>query len=279
MKTALGRGIEALLPKTGMEVMELELEKVIASAEQPRKRFREEGLKELAASIREKGVLQPLIVCANGDGTFRLIAGERRLRAAKLAGLKRVPAVLRKFSAAPGDALEVALIENVQREDLNPMETALALERLQREFSLTHEALSAKLGMERTSITNYLRLLKLHEEVRALVAEGALSMGHAKVILGFESHSHQVQAARAAVKGRMSVRQLEDLLKKPLPGGPAKKPAQKAEADPNVADLEDRLAKSLGTRVRVRHRGARGGRLEIEYYNLEQLQGILEKLL
>ncbi|MDA8326478.1 MAG: ParB/RepB/Spo0J family partition protein [Nitrospiraceae bacterium] len=283
MKTALGRGIEALLPRTGMEAVELEIERVIASKQQPRKRFAEGALKELAASISEKGVLQPLIVSANGDGTFTLIAGERRLRAAKLAGLKRVPAVLRKLSSAPEDALEVALIENIQREDLNPIETALALERLQREFSLTHEALSARLGMERTSVTNHLRLLKLHEDVRALVAEGTLSMGHAKVILALESQSHQVGAARKAVDEGFSVRQLEDFLKKFPSAGPGKKPARKTLPetlkDPNIADLEDKLVKSLGTKVRVRHRGKKGGSIEIEYYSLEQLQGILDKII
>ncbi|MDA8086329.1 MAG: ParB/RepB/Spo0J family partition protein [Nitrospiraceae bacterium] len=277
MKTALGRGIEALLPRTGMEAVELEIERVIASKQQPRKRFSEEALKELAASIKEKGVLQPLIVSPNGDGTFDLIAGERRLRAARLAGLKRVPAVLRK--AAPGDALEIALIENIQRQDLNPIETAMALERLQREFSLTHEALSCKLGMERTSITNHLRLLKLHEEVRALVAEGALSMGHAKVVLALESQSHQIEAARKALNDGLSVRQLEALIKRWPAGGPRKRPAGGAQKDPNVSNLEDRLAKSLGTKVRIRHKGKKGGAIEIEYYSLDQLQGLLDRMI
>ena len=278
MKTALGRGIEALMPKAGIETVEVEVERVIASEQQPRKHFREEKIKELAASIREKGVLQPLIVCPAGDGTFRLIAGERRLRAARLAGLKRVPAVLRK--AAPEDALEIALIENIQREDLNPVETALALERLQREFSLTHEALSVKLGMERATVTNYLRLLKLHEEVRALVAEGVLSMGHAKVLAGLESGSHQVEAARHAAGKGLSVRDLEGLVRKGFSDRRlGRKPAGAASKDPDIAALEDRLAQSLGTKVRLRHRGKKGGRLEIEYYSLEQLQGLLEKMM
>lgn len=278
MKPALGRGIEALLPKSGMEAIEIEIERVAAWADQPRKSFSEEGLKELAASIKEKGVLQPLIVCPSGDGGFRLIAGERRLRAARLAGLKRVPAILKK--ASQEDSLEMALIENLQREDLNPVETAQALEKLQREFSLTHEALSSKLGMERTTITNHLRLLKLPEEVRTLVAGGRLSMGHAKVILGIDSQSQQsAMASRAADEG-LSVRELERLLKAggktPVSGRKKQKPQP---ADPNVLDLEDRLSKSLGTKVRVKHRGKKGGTIEIEYYSLEQLDGLLEKML
>ncbi len=280
MKTALGRGIEALLPKSGMEAIEIEIERVAAWADQPRKRFSEEGLKELAASIKEKGVLQPLIVCASGDGNFRLIAGERRLRAARLAGLKRVPAILKK--AAKEDSLEIALIENLQREDLNPVETAEALERLQKEFSLTHEALSGRLGMERTTITNHLRLLKLPEEVRTLVADGKLSMGHAKVILGIDSQSQQSGIAAKAADEGLSVRELERLLKggkeknHSLAGKNAGKKPQLA--DPNIADLEDRLSKSLGTKVRVKHKGKKGGMLHIEYYSLEQLEGLLEKM-
>ena len=278
MKTALGRGIEALLPKSGMETVEIEIERVVASREQPRKRFREETLRELATSIKEKGVLQPLIVCPEGDGTFRLIAGERRLRAAKIAGLKRVPAVLRR--TVPQDAFEVALIENIQREDLNPVETAIALERLQREFSLTHEALSGRLGMERTTITNYLRLLKLQEEVRALVAEGVLSMGHAKVLAGIESQSHQAEAAGRAAREGLSVRELEVLVRKQAKSpGRSQKSARAARTDPDIAALEVRLATSLGTKVRLKHRGEKGGRLEIEYYSLEQLQGILDKMM
>ena len=280
MKTALGRGIEALLPKSGIEAIEIDIERVARWADQPRKTISEEGLKELAASIKEKGVLQPLIVCPNGDGTFRLIAGERRLRAAKIAGLKRVPAILKK--TASQDSLEIALIENLQREDLNPVETAQALERLQKEFSLTHEALSGKLGMERTTITNHLRLLKLPEEVRALMAEGKLSMGHAKVLLGIDSQSQQAVVAENAVNEGFSVRELERFLLKFKSESPvlkAKSRGKKPLADPNIADLEDRLTKSLGTKVRVKHKGKKGGTLQIEYYSLEQLDGLLEKML
>ncbi len=278
MKTALGRGIEALLPKSGMEAVEIDIERVAAWADQPRKRFSEEGLKELAASIKEKGVLQPLLVCPIGDGTFRLIAGERRLRAARLAGLKRVPAVLKR--TASQDSLEIALIENLQREDLNPVETAQALDRLQKEFSLTHEALSGRLGMERTTITNHLRLLKLPEEVRALLADGKLSMGHAKVILGIDSQSQQAGMAARTVNEGLSVRELERLIKAKNPVSDSKKGRKKTGlADPNVLDLEDRLSRSLGTKVRVKHKGKKGGSLHIEYYSLEQLEGLLEKML
>jgi ParB family chromosome partitioning protein len=178
--------------------------------------------------------------------------------------------------------MEIALIENIQREDLNPIETAKALERLQTEFNLTQEALSERLGKERATLANYVRLLKLPEEAQKYMAEGKLSMGHAKVILAFESQSHQLEAARAAVRERLSVRQMEKLLAKRLLGGKHKENLRKAllkAKDPDVADLEERLIKSLGTKVRLRHRGKKGGRVEIEYYSLDELQRLLEKLL
>ncbi|MDA8169385.1 MAG: ParB/RepB/Spo0J family partition protein [Nitrospiraceae bacterium] len=280
MKPALGKGLGALLPKTGPESPELEIERIIASADQPRKHFREESIRELSASIKEKGILQPLIVSPNGDGSFMLIAGERRLRAARLAGLRKVPVTIKKLPAQ--DSLEVALIENIQREDLNPVETANAIERLKEDFRLTQEELSLRLGMDRATIANYLRLLKLPAEVKTLVAHGKLSMGHAKVLLGFESQSQQVEVAARAAGERLSVRQLEGLLKKALIGGANKDALRKTALqakDPNIADLEDRLTKALGTKVRLRPRGRKTGTLEIEYYNLDQLQGIIERMM
>lgn len=279
MKQALGKGLEALLPKTGVEAVELDIERVIASAEQPRKSFAEDALKELAASIKERGILQPLIVCAVGDGSFKLIAGERRLRAARLAGLKKVPAILRK--SAPQDCLEIALIENLQREDLNPMETANGLEKLQRGFNLTQEALADKLGKDRAWAANHLRLLKLPKEIQGYISEGKLTFGHGKAILGIEFEAKQIEAARRCVAEKLSVRQAEELAKKITLGKGRVEALRRARLrikDPNILDVEERLRKSLGTQVKLSHKGKKGGKIEIMYYSLEQLQGILERL-
>jgi len=278
MKQALGKGLEALLPKGGAEGMELEVERIVPG-DQPRKKFSEEKLKELAASIKEKGVLQPLIVSANGDGSFRLIAGERRLRAARMAGLKRVPAVIKK--SAGQESLEIALIENIQREDLNPMECAHGMERLQKEFGLTQEAVADKLGKERASVANYLRLLKLPPEVQGYIADEKLSMGHAKTILGVDAPEKQLDAARKIVKEKLSVRQAERLVKLIILGRGRNEALRRAKMglkDPNVLRVEEELRQALGTQVRLVHRGKKGGRIEIDYYSLEQLQGILERL-
>ena len=181
MKTALGRGLDALIPEKGEEMLHLEVSRISAGGEQPRKVFRDGSLKELAASIKEKGVLQPIIVSRAGDGSFRLIAGERRWRAAQLAGLKKIPSIVK--NVASRDSLEIALIENIQREDLNPVETAEAFHKLMRDFNLTQEDLSEKVGKERATVANYLRLLKLPEEIKSLISDGSLSMGHARAIL------------------------------------------------------------------------------------------------
>ncbi len=279
MKTALGKGLEALIPKSGLEAVELDIERVVPSEGQPRKRFEEGALKELAASIKEKGILQPLVVCPAGDGSFRLIAGERRLRAAHIAGLRKVPAILKK-AAAPADCLEMALIENIQREDLNPMETARAMDKLQVEFKLTQEALSEKLGKERATVANFLRLLKLPEEVQGCIQEEKLSMGHAKVLLGFETQARMIEAAHTAIKDKLSVRELEKLLKKNTmgTGREAVRRAALRMKDPNILALEERLKQTLGAKVKIKHKGKKGGRIEIEYSSVDELQGILERM-
>jgi ParB family chromosome partitioning protein len=279
MKQALGKGLEALIPKTGgPENFELEIERIV-TGDQPRKKFSEDALKELSASIREKGVLQPLIVSPNGDGSYMLVAGERRLRAARMAGLRRVPALIKK--TAGQDSLEIALIENIQREDLNPMEYAQGMERLQREFNMTQEAVADKLGKDRASVANYLRLLKLPKDVQDWVADGKLSMGHAKAVLGVENPDKQLEMARAIIKERLSVRQAEKLIKRIIIGRGTKETLRRARLglkDPDTLALENRLRQSLGTQVRLVHKGKKGGRIEIDYYSLEQLEGILERL-
>ncbi len=278
MKTALGKGLDALLPEGGGEVIEIELRRIAANAEQPRKVFREESLKELAASIREKGIIQPVLVRREPDGSFMLIAGERRMRAAHMAGLQTMPAIIRK--ADEEEVQEIALIENIQREDLNPLETARAFKRLMDRFGLSQEELSKKVGKERATVTNYLRLLQLPKAVTDLINSGELSMGHAKAVLAIEGERARIMAAKLIVAEGLSVREAEKLAKGARPLSMGKKvTSTQTSRDPNEKALEQKLIKSLGTKVRLKHKGNKGGVLEIEYYSLEELDRIVERLL
>jgi len=271
MKTALGKGLEALIPEKGEEVVQLDIDRIFPGEQQPRKTFKDDSLRELAASIKEKGILQPVIVSRVGDGSFRLVTGERRWRAASLAGLKKIPALIK--NVASKDSLEIALIENIQREDLNPIEAAEAFSRLIIDFNLTQEELSDRVGKERATIANYLRLLKLPEEVKGFIYNGSLSMGHAKAILSLEGKAQQIDAARTIVKKGLSVREAE-LLAKKMSTAPRKKPGKDAQ----IASLEDKLIRGLGTKVRIIQRGKKG-KIEIEYYSLEELERLLDILL
>ena len=200
MKTALGKGLESLIPEKGDEIVYLDIGRIFPGEQQPRKMFRNDSLKELAASIKERGVLQPVIVSRVGDGTFRLITGERRWRASSLAGLKKIPALIK--NVASRDSLEIALIENIQREDLNPIEAAEAFNRLITEFNLTQEDLSDRVGKDRATIANYLRLLKFPEEIKSFLYNGSLTIGHAKALLAIEGKANQIDAARKIIKKR-----------------------------------------------------------------------------
>lgn len=271
MKTALGKGLEALLPERGDEVVRIETEKIIPNQYQPRKVFREEALQELAASIREKGVLQPVIVSRTGDGSFRLIAGERRWRASQIAGLKKIPALIKELSSQ--DAIEVALIENIQREELNPVETAEAFQRLLREFRLTQEDLSQRVGKDRATIANYLRILKLPDRIKTYINEGRISLGHAKAILSLEREEHQMEAVGEVLKKGLSVRETEALCRRLS----QPREQKKREKLPEVEVLENRLTRSLGTKVSIQHKDKRG-KIEIEYYSLDELDRLLEIL-
>ncbi|MDP2168055.1 MAG: ParB/RepB/Spo0J family partition protein [Thermodesulfovibrionales bacterium] len=273
---ALGRGLDALIPKKQEEIAEIDIERVQPGHGQPRKIFRDEALRELAASIKEKGVLQPILVSREEGGVFRLIAGERRLRASRLAGKGKIPAIIR--STTPEDSLEVALIENIQRENLGPMETANAFHRLMKEFKLTQEELSAKVGKERATVANYLRLLKLPDEIKELINEDKLSMGHARALLSIEGRQAQIKAAGAILGKGLSVREAEALAKRLSPG--QEHPQGKAAAlskDPQIASLEQKLIKSLATKVRI-HASGKKGRIEIEYYSLDELDRLLDIL-
>lgn len=238
--------------------------------DQPRKDFDEEALQELAESIRVHGVIQPLIVVAKGQ-RYQIIAGERRWRAAKLAGLKEVPVIIRDYTER--EISEISLIENIQRKDLNPIEEADAYRKLMEDYGLTQEALSERIQKSRSVIANTLRLLKLPEELKQMVADGRLSEGHAKVLLGVQDEERQKEFAEKVIGEGLSVRQTEELLKAP------KKRERKAPAPlPNAAEYENvekALEKKLGTRVRVKRNGENSGRLEIEFYTLEELERLL----
>ena len=272
MKTALGKGLDALIPDRGDNVVNLDIDRILPGKQQPRRVFQEDALKGLAASIKERGVLQPIIVSRTGDGTFQLIAGERRWRASILAGLKKIPALIK--NVASKDALEIALIENIQREDLNPIETAEAFNRLQLDYNMTQEELAEKVGKERATVANYLRLLKLPDEIKDMLYNGALSMGHARALISVEGRLNQIEAARKIIKKGLSVREAETLAKRPV------RPVKAASVmDPQIKSLEERLKQSLGTKVQLVQKNKKRGKIEIEYSSLDELQRLLDILI
>ena len=272
MKTALGKGLDALIPDKGENIIQIEVSRILPGKQQPRKVFNETSLNELSASIKEKGVLQPILVSRTGDGSFNLIAGERRWRASVQAGLKKIPAIVKNVDSR--DSLEMALIENIQREQLNPIETAEGFNRLLQEFSLTQEELAEKVGKERATVANYLRLLKLPGEIKDMIYAGKMSMGHARALLAIEGRISQVEAARKIIRSGLSVREAELLAQK------AVKPAKiRSEKDPQIAALEEKLMRNLGTRVHIMQKNKKKGKIEIEYYSLEELNRLLDMLL
>jgi ParB family chromosome partitioning protein len=273
MKTALGKGLDSLLPAKTDDIIVIDIDRIIPGEQQPRKVFKGDALMELAASIKEKGILQPIIVARTGDGTFRIVAGERRWRAASLAGLRKIPAMIK--DVASEDSLEIALIENIQREDLSPIEMAEAFYRLMTDFRLTQEELSARVGKERATVANYLRLLKLPDEIKRLVNDETMSMGHARAVLSIEGKTGQIEAARRIIRKGLSVREAETLAKRWGNEGIGK--TGHAKRDPQIESLEERLIRHLGTKVRICHRG-RKGKIEIEYYSLDELERLLEIL-
>ena len=278
-RPALGRGLSALIPDAPSGVgtpTEIDLDLLTPNAFQPRVQFDETRLDELAQSIRAHGVVQPILVRPRGR-TYEIVAGERRWRAAQRAGLLRVPVVVR--DVPDEKLLEVALIENVQRENLNPIDEAHAYRRLSDEFHLTQDDIAAAVGKDRSSVANYLRLLKLPEEVRSEVAREALSMGHARAILGLSDAEQQIKVAREVVDRGLSVRETEAAVRKltsPRPERPAKEEAA-PQADVHTRHAEDKLRFSLGTRVRIVRKGA-GGRIEIEFGSEDELNRLYEAL-
>jgi ParB family transcriptional regulator, chromosome partitioning protein len=293
-RKALGKGLSALLPGRGQtgptsavaapaptttvaKPSTLPLGLIQPNPMQPRTSFNSDGLEELAASIRANGIIQPIIVRRLGDG-YQIVAGERRWRAARIAELEDVPVVVQ--DVADRAMLEVALIENIQREDLNPIETAHAFERLGRDLGLSQEEIGRRTGKDRTSIANIVRLLKLPKEVQLLVAERRLSMGHARAILGLPTADEQIQLAEKAVALGLSVRQVETQVQEMTadPDKPASGSRKEAAQDPNVRAAADELERALGTRVRIVELSEQRGRIEIEYYSQADLDRLYQQI-
>ena len=258
----------------GANPREIDIDLIDPNPHQPRSRFREEGLEELAQSIRATGIIQPVVVRPQGE-RFQLIAGERRWRAAQRAGLHRLPAIVREVPDHL--ALEMTLVENLQREDLNPVEQAHAFETLVTMFNLTQEEAAARTGKDRATIANSIRLLKLDGQILAMIEEGRLTAGHGRALLAIESHAARLAAAKRAAEGRMTVRSLEKLAARGSQPIAGKKP--QAEFDANTRAALQELERELGTRVILRPpKGKGAGRLIIEYHDERQLEGIYERV-
>jgi ParB family chromosome partitioning protein len=280
-RPALGKGLSALIPdvpevRPGSAPIEIDVDQISPNELQPRQRFEESGLDELAQSIKANGLIQPIIV-RKVTGGYRIIAGERRWRAAQRAGLTRVPVVI-KDVAGGSDAqfLGMALIENIQREDLNPIDQAAAYAKLSSDFKMTQEEIAAAVGKDRSSVANHLRLLRLPQEVRAEVAGGRLSMGHARALLAITEESGQRRVAREVIARGLSVRETEAMVKRV-----ARTTAMGSRA-PTVPDVhtraaEEKLRLALGTRVRINRKG-KGGRIEIDFGSEDELQRLYERL-
>jgi ParB family transcriptional regulator, chromosome partitioning protein len=274
----LGRGLDALIPSLQPIVEQVDVDLIAPNPHQPRTVFDADSLAELAESIKEHGVIQPLIVsrpeAGTGTAPYQLIAGERRLLAARQAGLQRVPVIVKE--ASPQALLELALVENLQRQDLGPLEEASAFRRLGEEFSLTQESIASRVGRSRSAVANSLRLLTLPEDMQASLASGEITSGHARALLGIDDEDERRRAWRTIVEGRLTVRDAELLAKASGSAGPRRT----ARVRPRSADLmalEEQLRASLGTRVDLT-RGRKGGRMVIHYYSDEELESIIERL-
>uniref|UniRef100_A0A832I7K4 ParB/RepB/Spo0J family partition protein n=1 Tax=Eiseniibacteriota bacterium TaxID=2212470 RepID=A0A832I7K4_UNCEI len=279
-RKALGRGLEALIPTTsgtGLDeapaagVREIELDRIGPNPFQPRTRFNDESLSELAASIKSTGVLQPVIVRRDGADDFVLVAGERRLKAARLAGLEKIPAVVRDVTDR--EMMELALIENIQREDLNPMDEAHAYQTLIEKLGLTHDQISERVGKQRSSITNSLRLLGLPPEVREMVSRGTLTAGHARALLPLEGPGEVLSAARYVQAKGFSVRRTEAFVQRRLRRQHSRPRSQKPAS--GLGEWEVKLQQRFGTHVSIAA-GRKGGKVTFEYYGQEDLERLLE---
>jgi ParB family chromosome partitioning protein len=292
-KKRLGRGLDALLSRPAAEtpsvtgvtpgdtLKEIPVELLQRGQYQPRIDMRQDSLENLADSIRAQGVVQPIVARplskSGGEQKYEIIAGERRWRAAQIAGLEKIPAVIREV---PDEAaIAMALIENIQRENLNPLEEARALDRLIREFDLTHAEAAQAVGRSRASVSNLLRLQELSEKVKPLLESRQLEMGHARALLSISDAVQQLDAARQVVKGGMSVRETERLVKRMLDSGDSKEPpSNPAQANGDIRRLEIEVSDKLGAKVKVEHTKKGSGKLVISYNNLDELDGILKHI-
>jgi len=286
-RRALGKGLDSLLPRVqaapsvvaeaeGGKPMEIALELIDRNPFQTRSQMNEEQLAELAASITSNGVVQPVLVRPQANGRFQLIAGERRWRASQLAGKVTIPAILRQVSDE--QAMEITIVENLQRADLNPMEQARAFERLSREFHMTQEQMAVRTGKDRTTVANFLRLLKLPATVQARVESGVLSFGHARALIAFEHAEEMEKAAQRVAALSLSVRQTENYVQGLIhPERTKKEPKPEPQIDPNVREVQERLQRALGLKVHIEDNKGRG-RVIIEYAKLEDFDTLLENL-
>ncbi|MBQ7632327.1 MAG: ParB/RepB/Spo0J family partition protein [Paludibacteraceae bacterium] len=269
----LGRGLDALIDTSHVDtngsssISEIELSQIVANPDQPRRTFDEESLQELADSIREHGVISPITLRDNGDGTYMIIAGERRFRASKIAGLERIPAYIR--TAKDEQVMEWALIENIQREDLDAIEIALAYQRLMDEYNLTQERMSERVGKKRATVANYLRLLKLPAEIQMGIKERKLEMGHARAILASPSAKRQLELYQRILREGLSVRKVEELAQE----AKTDKPKKKNKAENPYETIQRRLSKALGLKVKVQE-----GKVTIAFASEDELQQIVDKL-
>ena len=268
-KKGLGKGLSALIPESDDQndkgIIELKITEVEPNENQPRRDFNQEALNSLAESIKEHGVVQPIIVRKADEG-YQIVAGERRWRAARLAGVKTIPAVIKDYS--DGQILEIALIENIQREDLNPIEEANAYKALMDEHDLSQDDIAKRLGKSRPAIGNSLRLLNLHDEIKDFLVEGKITAGHARALLGIEDNKKQIDMAKRIIEEGLNVRQVEKIAsKKNVKNVPKEKSAE-------IIELEEKLRNFFGTKVNLVHSKKRG-KIEIEYYSIDDLERIL----
>jgi len=293
-KDALGKGIRSLLQNIDADlkntagslstdvvekttsVNRVALDQIEINPKQPRKDFDETALSELAASLKLHDIIQPLTVSKIADGKYRLIAGERRFRAAKIAGLKDVPVYVRQ--ANDGDLLELALLENLQRENLNAIEIALSYKRLMDELDYTQEQVAERMGKERSTVTNYIRLLKLPPDIQVAVRTGVITMGHARALINVDVVDKQLFIFSEIKSKQLSVRQTEDLVRKMYTGNNPVKSSVKAQLPPAFKKIEDNLASHYNTKVKLVHSKTGQGSIAFDYYSLEELNGLLEKL-
>ena len=278
-KLALGKGLSALIPNESYNnndnkksTLSISINKIKSDKDQPRKSFDAEKIAELTESIKTHGVIQPLIFRKVEDDQYIIVAGERRWRAAKIAGLKELPAIIMDLSE--NEVLEISLIENIQRQDLNPIEEATAYKKLIDDFKMTHEELSKRIGKSRTSITNTMRLINLNDNVQQYIIEGVISEGHGRALLGVKDSKMQCELAEQVIDEKLSVRELEKLIKK-IVEPKSKKDYNKQELNPYYKDIKNQLQDYFGTKVNISNKNNKG-KIEIEYYSEDDLQRILD---